>query len=137
MTMTSKEQLDYLDNALKEMDYALKIYMSGGTDAIYFYYAAQKKAEEVIETAIALNQDLLYERANHMTKSYHDSFTDLEKLKILPIEELKKLAATAGFRNRLAHEYAKLDPQITVNSMGHLQKIYPLYLKAMKEYLTK
>lgn len=137
MNQSYQKRLGYINEALDEMKYALLVYRDAKKDAKYFYYAAQKKAEEVIETAIALNQDLIYERLNQMAKSYYDSFTDLDKLKILPIDELKKLASTAGFRNRLAHEYTNLDPQITVDSMEHILKLYPIYLKAMQTYLTK
>ncbi|MFH0838179.1 MAG: HepT-like ribonuclease domain-containing protein [Patescibacteria group bacterium] len=137
MNQSYEKRLRYITEALDEMKYALSVYRNAGKDAKYFYYAAQKKAEEVIETAITLNQDLIYERLDLMAKSYYNSFTDLDKLNILPIDELKKLASTAGFRNRLAHEYTNLDPQITVDSMEYILKLYPFYLEAMQTYLTK
>ncbi|MDH5596478.1 MAG: DUF86 domain-containing protein [Candidatus Peregrinibacteria bacterium] len=137
MNETYRKQLDYILSALTDMQKALERNREGGDDAIFFYYAAQKKAEEVIETAIALNQNILYDDFNHMTKSYYDSFIDLDRLKVMSEEELKKLAGTAGFRNRLAHEYVELDPQITVKSMELLLKLYPPYIKAMMKYLAK
>lgn len=132
-----KELSDYLTKALDEMQYALKRYLENTGDSIYFLYAAQKKAEEVIETAITLNQDILYERFEHMSKSYYDTFIDLEKLGIFDKDFLKKIANTAGFRNRLAHEYMELDPQITVSSMRNLVELYPIYANTIEKYLSE
>lgn len=42
----------------------------------------------------------------------------------------KELAASAGLRNKLVHEYEKIDPYILYKS---LQRFYPLYVRYRKE----
>ena len=88
MKTTFKIRIDYILNALGEMSYALKNYKAEKKDTIFYYYAAQKKAEEVIETAISLNQDILADYFDYITKSYFESFTHCNPS---PTTEVRKL----------------------------------------------
>jgi len=136
MNIKYKKKIDYILSTMDEILSALRKYKSKNEDAKFFYYAAQKKTEEAIETAISLNQEILEDFFDHITKSYFDSFMDLEKTDRFTKAELEKLANTAGFRNRLAHEYLDLDTQITLSSMEKLLKLYPQYIKSIKEWLA-
>jgi len=46
-----------------------------------------------------------------------------------------KLSNTAGFRNRLAHDYINLDDKVTILSGKKILNLYPKYLLAVKNYL--
>lgn len=105
--------------------------------AEYLLFAAEKKTEETIEAAISLNQELLKTHFNHLSNSYYESFADLKKLHVFSADELKYLASTAGFRNRLAHDYLDLNPKITLISIENLLKKYPPYLKKIKKFIKK
>ncbi|MBI5755040.1 hypothetical protein HZA41_02375 [Candidatus Peregrinibacteria bacterium] len=48
----------------------------------YLLFAAEKKAEEIIESAISINQEILKNHCYHLSKSYYESFIDLKKLYI-------------------------------------------------------
>lgn len=101
----------------------------------YLLFAAEKKAEEIVELAISINQELLKEKEK-ISLSYYDSFMDLMILPIFKKEELKDLASTAGFRNRLAHEYLELDEKIALKAMEKILKIYPDYLQKIRKIIS-
>ncbi len=122
ITKTLKVLQDILDKR-KESPYA-----------DYLLFAAEKKAEEIIESAVSLNQELLKTHFDHLSGSYYESFTDLMKTKLFSEAELKALASTAGFRNRLAHDYIELNPDITLKSIERLLQIYPDYLKKLRSF---
>ena len=69
-------------------------------DQKMFYYAAEKKAEEAVESAVNINQDLLFLKLTHVTGSYKDSFKDLSKLKLFSKSDLDQLADTASCHYR-------------------------------------
>lgn len=98
----------------------------------FLLYAAEKKAEEVVELAISINQELLKEKSK-VSLSYYDSFMDLIVFKIFSPSELKELASTAGFRNRLAHEYLEVNPEIAMRAMRRMLEIYPKYLQGVRK----
>ena len=102
----------------------------------YLLYAGEKKAEEIVELAISINQELLKSKEK-LALSYYESFTSLSIFKLFSSEELKDLASTAGFRNRLAHEYLDVDAKLALLSMEKMLRIYPIYLQKIKTLISK
>ena len=74
---------------------------------------------------------------DYLSNSYYESFIDLHRLQLFSEDELKVLASTAGFRNRLAHDYLDLHPDITLKSIYKILDIYPPYLKKIKGFVEK
>ena len=100
----------------------------------YLLYAAEKKAEEIVELAVSLNQELLKTKNKH-SLSYYDSFIDLKVFKVFLEEDLRQLANTAGFRNRLAHDYLDVDPILALGTMQRMLPLYKKYLQKVKKIL--
>lgn len=101
----------------------------------FLFYAAEKKAEEVVELAVSINQEVLKQRGK-VSLSYYESFTQLSIFKKFSLRELDELARTAGFRNRLAHEYLDIDEFIAIRTMQKMLKIYPNYLTKIKKIIS-
>lgn len=131
-----KEKIDFITKTLKVLRDILEK-RKNSPYAEYLLFAAEKKAEEVIEAAVSLNQEILKSHFDHLSGSYYESFTDLKKTALFSDEELRALASTAGFRNRLAHDYIELNPDITLKSIEKLLQIYPDYLKKLKKFLKQ
>ncbi|MBI4152177.1 DUF86 domain-containing protein [Candidatus Woesearchaeota archaeon] len=102
----------------------------------YLLYAAEKKAEEIVELAVSVNQELLRGKGK-ISSSYYESFLDLKLFSVFSDAELRVLAGTAGFRNRLAHEYLEVDPHIALKTMKQMLVMYPPYLQKVKKLLSK
>ncbi len=102
----------------------------------FLLYAAEKKAEEIIESAISMNQELL-KRKGKLSLSYYESFIDLQCFSVFNQKELLELAKTAGFRNRLAHDYLTINQELALKTMKLMLKIYPLYLSNVKLIASK
>ena len=132
------KKLTYMIDALGDLEKAIKYYKDNhdSENQKFFYYAAQKKAEEIVESAISVNQMILMEEFNKQSDNYYLSFMDLGSLDIFTEMELEKMAQTTGFRNRLAHEYVNLDPEITKKSMENILKLYPSYIKKIMGFMT-
>ncbi len=121
------ELLDKLKRVLEEHKQNTKLQE-------FLLYAAEKKAEEAVELAISINQELLKEKSK-VSLSYYDSFVDLSVFKVFSPSELKELASTAGFRNRLAHEYLEVNPEIAMRAMQRMLEIYPKYLQGVRKII--
>jgi uncharacterized protein YutE (UPF0331/DUF86 family) len=127
-----ESKLDSLLELLKKLKDILAERKTNFKFKEYLLYAAEKKAEETVELAISINQELLRSR-NKIGKSYYESFTNLEVFKKFSESELKELASTAGFRNRLAHEYLDVNEGLALMSMEKILKIYPKYVDKVRQ----
>ncbi|PIS32172.1 hypothetical protein COT40_01420 [Candidatus Peregrinibacteria bacterium CG08_land_8_20_14_0_20_41_10] len=128
-----EKKLEHIGQLLKKLQRVLKEWDQKEHE--FLLYAAEKMAEEIIETAISINQILLKENLNKISDSYYQSFLDLVELKVFTETEAKKLAPTAGFRNRLAHDYLELDQKIMLKTLKSLLLLYPLYLKKISRFV--
>ncbi|MBD3203664.1 DUF86 domain-containing protein [Candidatus Woesearchaeota archaeon] len=130
--------IDFINDNLNILKKILKKYETedNAGEKEILLAALERKAEESVESAIKLNQDLLEEKGE-VAKSYYSSFIDLKKLDIFSENFLDKIASTAGFRNRLAHEYMDLDEKITIKTIKKILKIYPKYLLRIIKYVNK
>ncbi|MFB6246465.1 MAG: HepT-like ribonuclease domain-containing protein, partial [Candidatus Pacearchaeota archaeon] len=104
-----RKKLESLSNLLEKLEEIISKRENSNEKNIkeYLLFAAVKKAEECVELAITINQSLL-ESKNKIADSYYESFTELKNFEKFEENELKQLASTTGFRNRLAHEYLPL-----------------------------
>lgn len=127
-----ESKLDSLLDLLKKLKDILQERKTNLKLKEFLLYAAEKKAEEAVELAISINQELLRSR-NKIGKSYYESFVNLEVFKVFNSDELKELASTAGFRNRLAHEYLDVNEGLALMSMEKILKIYPKYVGKIKQ----
>jgi uncharacterized protein YutE (UPF0331/DUF86 family) len=48
----------------------------------------------------------------------------------------RKLAPSAGLRNRLVHEYDLLEHAMVLNAVKMAEELYPEYVKAIEDYIT-
>ena len=60
---------------------------------------------------IDINFHLLTESGQAPPSDYYQSFVELAELGVYPAEFAQRIAACAGLRNRIAHEYDEVDPR--------------------------
>ena len=119
---------------LEKLEIILKEYEKNSKLKEFLFYAAEKKAEEIVELAISINQELLKFKGK-MSQSYYDSFIDLNLFGVFDENFLIKLANTAGFRNRLAHDYLDIDEKVAFNTMKDMLSLYKLYLQKVRKIM--
>ncbi len=128
------ELIDYIAENINMIKIILKKYEmeEDEIDRDIQLAAMEKKAEEIVESAIKINQDFL-ENHNEIALTYFESFDKLKKYNLFPVDFLDKFSSTAGFRNRLANDYMKLNEQIVIKSVKRILNLYPKYLEIMRK----
>ncbi|MFW6025007.1 MAG: type VII toxin-antitoxin system HepT family RNase toxin [Candidatus Woesearchaeota archaeon] len=122
---------------IKECISKLKTYINSYDDSDEVYELAMERiSEKIIESAISINKIVLEEEGIY-SESYYDSFIKLSEANIFKKDFSKNLASTAGFRNRLAHDYMDINKEISIKTMSKLPRLYKKYLKGIIKYLEK
>ena len=91
---------------------------------------AERDFQLIVDTVVDINTHLILEHNGSVPESNFESFLVMEEIGILSPRFAKELAPGAGLRNKLVHEYERVDPFILYKS---LQKFVPLYRKYGKE----
>ena len=104
---------------------------------LYERKAAERFLQEAIEAALDINAHLLAETGGLVPDDYYSGFIALGDLGILSPELARRLAPSAGLRNRLVHEYDTLDNDRVLAAIGTLLAQYPRYIQAIEAHLDK
>ncbi len=50
---------------------------------------------------------------------------------------MQKLAPSASLRNRLVHEYERLDHSMVLKAVDIAEELFPQYIKSIHDYLSR
>ncbi len=95
--------------------------------------AMERYLERMIGRMIDINYHISTELGEAPPPDYFQSFLVLGDLDVMPVEFAREMATTAGLRNRLAHEYDRLDPEKVHEAAGRAAGDVSKYL----EYIAK
>jgi len=98
----------------------------------------ERYLERIIGRMIDINYHLLTESGQAPPPDYYSSFTRLTDVGVLDRELASRIAACAGLRNRIVHEYEDLDPSKVFDALQvALTDILPLYLERVNTFITR
>lgn len=108
-------------------------YLASPTDEL----VAERYLERIIGRMIDVNYHLLTESGQPPPRDYFQSFVDLAALGVLDSAFARRIAAAAGLRNRLAHEYDEIDPVKVHETLGGVVADVTEYLDRIRTALDR
>ncbi len=99
--------------------------------------AAERFLERIIGRMIDVNYHILAEGKQHSPIDYYSSFIDIGDMGYLDKKFSKKIAHAAGLRNRLTHEYDKIDEKKIYEAIKTSLVDVPKYLVQISKLLNK
>ena len=96
-------------------------------------YAVERLIQLIIDLALDINNILIKKADKYPAQDYYPSFLELIDLEILPEEFAKDIAPSTGIRNRLVHEYEKIDDRIVFQNLDKLIDYYLDYIKYVNQ----
>jgi uncharacterized protein YutE (UPF0331/DUF86 family) len=106
-------------------------YLASATDEI----VAERYLERMVGRMIDINYHLITEAGHAPPRDYYESFTQLAKLQILAPAFASQIAACAGLRNRLVHEYDEIDPRRVYEGLQAAVRDLPEYLRRVHAHI--
>jgi uncharacterized protein YutE (UPF0331/DUF86 family) len=98
---------------------------------------AERYLERMIGRMIDINYHLITESSFPPPTDYYQSFLQLERLGILPHDLAQAIAACAGLRNRIVHEYDEIDPARIHEALQTAARDVPQYLTHVHNYIER
>lgn len=98
---------------------------------------AERYLERMIGRMIDINYHLITESGSPPPTDYYQSFLQLERLGLLSQELAHAIAACAGLRNRIVHEYDEIDPARIHEALQAAARDVPEYLKHVHGHVER
>lgn len=106
-------------------------YVASPTDEL----VAERYLERVIGRMIDINYHVLTRAGQPPPRDYHESFIALGGIGVLEPGFATRIAACAGLRNRIAHEYEAIDPARVHEALKSAVKDIPQYLREVASHV--
>jgi uncharacterized protein YutE (UPF0331/DUF86 family) len=97
---------------------------------------AERYLERVIGRMIDINYHILTESGKPPPKDYYQSFIELGGFVLQPAFA-RKVAACAGLRNRIAHEYDEIDPEKLFDGLSAAVRDVPVFLRDVRAFSNR
>lgn len=106
-------------------------YVASPTDEVL----AERYLERIIGRMIDINYHVLTESGQPPPRDYYESFIALASIGMLERDFATRIAACAGLRNRIAHEYETIDPVRVHEALQSAVRDIPAYLRRVADYV--
>ena len=131
------EKLIKLEEYLKELkDYKperFQQYISNKKNK----YAVERLLQLIIDLALDINNMIIKGEGGYPASDYFNSFINLIELGVFDDDFANEIAPSTGLRNRLVHEYERVNDKIVYNNIDKTINYYKKYLKYIMKYLEK
>jgi len=98
-------------------------------------YGIERLLQLIVDLALDINNLILKDRGKPPASDYFNSFVDLVEIGVLDREFAYQIAPSTGLRNRLVHEYEKIDNSIVYDSIDKTYDYYIEYMKIIADYI--
>jgi uncharacterized protein YutE (UPF0331/DUF86 family) len=95
----------------------------------------ERLVQLIVENMVDINSIIISAKNQPPPKDYFSSFETMGKLNVLSKDFASELAPCTGMRNRLVHEYDKIEDQIVFESITKLIEATTQYIKLIKDYI--
>ena len=123
--------IQYLNEISGITDYTFQDYL----DNYFIKRTTERLLQLIVEVATDINGHIAIDAGNPPPKNYFQSFIILAQLEVIDRELAKKIAPSAGMRNRLVHEYEEIDDKIVYENIPEAIEMYNKYITQVEAYL--
>ena len=96
------------------------------------HHLAERLVQLIVDAAVDVNNHLLVEAGAGPAPDYYSSFAEMGRMRVLGDPLARRLAATAGLRNRLVHGYESVDLKILHRGLRPMIRDYDRYIAAVR-----
>ncbi|MGV8980678.1 type VII toxin-antitoxin system HepT family RNase toxin [Clostridium sp.] len=120
---------EYIEELEPLLEYSYEQYISN----YFIKRTGERLIQLIVENMVDINSIIISEMNHPPSKDYYSSFEIIGELEILPKDFASELAPCTGMRNRLVHEYDKIQDKIVFDSIKQLIEMVNRYI----EYINK
>lgn len=130
-------KLGNLKEYLQELETLSKRPLTEYLDNFEYRRAVERLIQVIVECAIDINTLLVVGLGERPPIDYKESFLKLVTCKIIPKEFVEVLIPFVSLRNRIVHEYEKINNELVYASIRHILIEFKKYRKEITRYVFK
>jgi uncharacterized protein YutE (UPF0331/DUF86 family) len=129
-------RLDLILDYLQEIQPLTMLSLDEFLADTYKKRGAERLLEITIQAALDINNHLLKEHFRVVKTTNSDGFLEMGQLGPLTPELAQEINKSGSFRNRLAHRYDKVDPEVVFQFIPKLIDQFSQYVEQISDFLN-
>ena len=134
-TNVLRRKLTNLTEYIKELEPILLYDYNQYIGNYFIKRTGERLIQLVVENMVDINSIIISNKNHTPPKDYFSSFQILGELNVLPEDFAKELAPCTGMRNRLVHEYDKINDKMIFESIGKVIIMVNTYIEYINNLL--
>jgi uncharacterized protein YutE (UPF0331/DUF86 family) len=130
-------KLNNIKQYLEELSPIIKKSFEEYKKDYFLHRTAERLLILLVETASDINSHLSVNILKKPPANYFDSFEKMGCMNVTDKDFAKEIAQCAGLRNRLIHEYEKIDDKIVYDSIFDAVRDFTKYLRYVREFIKQ
>jgi len=123
---------EYIEELEPFINYSYEQYVSN----YFIKRTGERLIQLIVENMVDINSIIITEMNHVPPKDYYSSFEIVGELDIISIDFAKELAPCTGLRNRLVHEYDKIQDKIVFESIVKVIEMVSRYIEFIKNHIN-
>lgn len=128
-----EQKIKQIISYLNEIEPILKLSFGECKKDVYKIRTLERNIQLIVDNMVDINNELILEKNIEPADDYFGSFTKLKETGIFPEELINILAPLTGLRNRIVHEYDKVDQKILFITIQKRAEEIKEYLKIISK----
>lgn len=124
---------EYIEQVERIKPDSYKAYIS----EITVKYSVERLMMLVVEIALGINNTILSNNDKPPAPDYFNSFIEVAECGVFDSAFAISIAPSTGLRNRLVHEYEKVNDEIVFNSINKFITLYRKYISMVFKYIEE
>jgi uncharacterized protein YutE (UPF0331/DUF86 family) len=129
-------RLDLILDYLQELQPLTTLSLDNFLADTYKKRGAERLLEITIQAALDINNHLLKEHFRVAKKTNSDGFLEMGQFGALTPELAQEINKSGSFRNRLAHQYDKVDPELVFQFVPKAISQFAEYVEQISNFLN-
>ncbi|MBS4032376.1 MAG: DUF86 domain-containing protein [Clostridiales bacterium] len=130
-----RRKLTNLTEYLKEIGPLTNYTINDYTGNYFIKRTGERLVQLIVESMVDINSMIIAEEKQPPPKDYYVSFEIMARLGYLPQQFAEELAPCTGMRNRIVHEYDKIEDDIVFATIPKLKEMATEYIRLINNSL--
>ncbi|MDW7684969.1 MAG: DUF86 domain-containing protein [Bacillota bacterium] len=130
-----RRKLINLTQYIKELEPLTSYTIKDYSENYFIKRTGERLVQLIVENMVDINSMIIAEEKQPPPKDYYVSFVIMGKIGYLPRQFAEELAPCTGMRNRIVHEYDKIEDEIIFSNIPTLLQMATEYINQINNHL--
>ncbi|MFA6047725.1 MAG: DUF86 domain-containing protein [Parcubacteria group bacterium] len=132
-----QEKINKIENYTKEIEPLLKFSVDEIMADILKLRTLERNFQLIVDTILDINTHIIAAENLKAPDNLQETLSILGEAGILPFEFVEKFAPAVGLRNKIVHDYEKIDQKKVITDLKNEMEQFAQYIVCIDEFINK